>query len=150
MPIPKSAARQYVERNERMLFSNESMGGCGYPELMRLPLGVFVLCELDGSSWGLLGVRAAMLKAQLAAIGAVTCYSIPAIAGSLPGANAPARELVAAFFLFSFQAGLNSAPSRSMACMITASLRARATRACRMVDRLAMANAQSFGFRDAL
>lgn len=99
-----------------------------------------------GSAW----VRAAMLKAQLAATDAGTCYRIDAIAGCLPGANTPARELVAAFFLFSFQAGLNSSPSRSMACMITASLRARATRACRMVDRLAMANAQSFSFRDAL
>lgn len=94
--------------------------------------------------------RAAMLKAQLAVMSASTCYRIDAITGSLPGANAPARELVAASFLFPFQAGLNSAPSRSMACMITASLRARATRACRMVDRLAMAKAQSFSFRGAL
>jgi hypothetical protein len=61
-----------------------------------------------------------MLKAQLAMMSAAACYRIDAITGSLPGANAPARELVAASFSFSFQAGLDSAPSRSMACMIAA------------------------------
>ena len=101
-----------------------------------------------GSAW----VRAAMLKAQSAQVFAAACYRILAITGSLPRANAPARELVAASFSSGSepQAGLNSAPSRSMACMITESFRARATRACRMVDRLAMAKAQSFSFSGAL
>ena len=101
---------------------------------------------------GSAGCRAAMLKAQSSAMFASTCYRIDAVTGSLPGANTPARESVAASWSFDLwsQADLNSAPSRSMACMITASLRARATRACRMVDRLAIANAQSFSLSGAL
>lgn len=99
-----------------------------------------------GSAW----VRVAMLKAQSTAIFAASCYRIDAITGSLPGADALARELVAASSSVSAQAGLNSSRSRSMACMITASLRASATRACRMVDRLAIAKAQSFSFNGAL
>ena len=47
-------------------------------------------------------------------------------------------------------AGLNSVPSRSMACMIMASRRASAIRALRIVDRLAIANAQSFSLSGAL
>src|SRR6266404_2128103 len=43
-------------------------------------------------------------------------------------------------------AGLNSVPCRSMACMMIARRRASAIRALRIVDRLAIANAQSFSF----
>jgi len=47
-------------------------------------------------------------------------------------------------------AGLNSVPCRSMACMMMASRRASAIRALRIVDRLAIANAQSFSLSGAL
>jgi hypothetical protein len=51
----------------------------------------------------------------------------------------------AACLLFGY-AGLNSVQSRSMACMIMAKRRAGAIRAFRIVDRLAIANAQSLSF----
>ena len=47
-------------------------------------------------------------------------------------------------------AGLNSVPCRSMACMMMASRRASAIRALRIVDRLAIANAQSLSFSGPL
>jgi hypothetical protein len=47
-------------------------------------------------------------------------------------------------------AGLNSVPCRSMACMIMARRRASAIRALRIVDRLAIANAQSLSFSGPL
>lgn len=43
-------------------------------------------------------------------------------------------------------AGLNLVPSRSIACMMMARRRASAMRALRIVDRLAMAKAQSLSF----
>ena len=43
-------------------------------------------------------------------------------------------------------AGLNSVPCRNMACMMMARRRASATRALRIVDRLAIARAQSLSF----
>lgn len=47
-------------------------------------------------------------------------------------------------------AGLNSVPYRNMACMIMARRRASAIRALRIVDRLAIANAQSLSFSGPL
>jgi hypothetical protein len=47
-------------------------------------------------------------------------------------------------------AGLNSVPCRSMACMMMARRRASAIRALRIVDRLAIANAQSLSFSGPL
>src|SRR5437764_5231606 len=47
-------------------------------------------------------------------------------------------------------AGLNSVPCRSMACMMMARRRASAIRALRIVDRLAIANAQSLSFSGSL
>ena len=47
-------------------------------------------------------------------------------------------------------AGLNSVPCRNMACMIMARRRASAIRALRIVDRLAIANAQSLSFSGPL
>ena len=47
-------------------------------------------------------------------------------------------------------AGLNSVPCRSMACMMMARRRASAIRALRIVDRLAIANAQSLSFNGPL
>ena len=43
--------------------------------------------------------------------------------------------------------GLNSVPSRNMACIMMAKRRASAIRALRRVDRLAIANAQSLSFK---
>jgi hypothetical protein len=64
---------------------------------------------------------------------------------------APTWELVSASWsaLIGY-AGLNSVPCRSMACMMIASRLASAIRAFRKVDRLAMANAQSFNFSGPL
>ena len=47
-------------------------------------------------------------------------------------------------------AGSNSVPCRNMACMIMARRRASAMRALRIVDRLAIANAQSLSFSGPL
>jgi hypothetical protein len=47
-------------------------------------------------------------------------------------------------------AGLNSVPCRSMACMMMARRRASAIRALRIVDRLAIAKAQSLSFNRPL
>src|SRR4051794_39705447 len=47
-------------------------------------------------------------------------------------------------------AGLNSVPCRSIACMMMASRRASAIRVLRIVDRLAIANAQSLSFSGPL
>src|ERR1700681_159323 len=47
-------------------------------------------------------------------------------------------------------AGLNSVPCRSMAWLMMAGRRASAIRALRIVDRLAIANAQSFSLSGAL
>ena len=47
-------------------------------------------------------------------------------------------------------AGLNAVPSRSIACMMMASRRASAICALRIVERLAMASAQSFSLSGRL
>ena len=85
--------------------------------------------------------------------GSAACYSIGAIICSLPRAFAPARELGAASCLCigaEGQAGWNSVPLRSMACMMMARRRASAIRAMRMVVRAAIANAQFFSFNSPL
>jgi hypothetical protein len=95
---------------------------------------------LDGVSWVLSGLVAIAVQNR-------RHHPFP------PSGVAPARELVfgllAGAALIRY-AGLNSVPCRSMACMMMASRRASAIRAFRRVDRLAMANAQSFSFSGCL
>jgi hypothetical protein len=69
-----------------------------------------------------------------------------------PSGVAPARELGSASgsVITSDYAGLNSVAPRNMACMMMASRRARAIRALRMVERFAMANAQSLSLEGLL
>jgi hypothetical protein len=68
-----------------------------------------------------------------------------------PSGVAPARELVSVSGSVPIgYAGLNSVPCRSIACMMIASRRARAIRAFRIVDRAAIASAQSFSFSGPL
>jgi hypothetical protein len=74
-------------------------------------------------------------------------YSIGAVIYSLPRAS---LRLGARYGLLFGYAGLNSVPSRSMACMMMAKRRASAIRALRIVDRLAIANAQSLSFKAGL
>jgi hypothetical protein len=77
--------------------------------------------------------------------GLAACYKIRAVVCSLPrasllvgaGFGLLSRELRGAY------ADANSVPSRSIACMIMARRRAKATLALRIVDRLAIAKAQS-------
>jgi hypothetical protein len=90
---------------------------------------------------GSAGCRAARLKSQSAKLAA--CYRIHAVIYSLPQASLRSG---ARFDLLLGYAGLNSVPSRSMACMMMARRRASAIRALRMVDRLAIAKAQSLSF----
>jgi hypothetical protein len=71
------------------------------------------------------------------------CYRIGAVICALPGRRS-ARELGWTSVCWIGYAGLNSVPSLSMACMMIARRRAKAMRALRMVDRLAIAKAQSF------
>src|SRR3954452_10728682 len=69
-----------------------------------------------------------------------------------PSGVAPARELGSAscsVITFDY-AGLNSVLSRNIAGMMMASRRASAIRALRMVERFAIANAQSLILRDYL
>jgi hypothetical protein len=94
---------------------------------------------------GSAGCRAARLKSQSAKLTA--CYRIGAVICSLPWASL--RSGARCVLLFGY-AGLNSVPSRSMACMIIAKRRASAIRALRVVDRLAIANAQSLSFKAGL
>jgi hypothetical protein len=94
---------------------------------------------------GSAGCGAARLKSQSAKL--ATCYKIGAVIHSLPWAS---LRLGARFDLLLGYAGLNSVPSRSMACMMMASRRASAIRALRMVDRWAIAKAQSFSFSGPL
>ena len=98
---------------------------------------------------GSAGCRAARLKSQSDKLTA--CYRIGAIAHSLPW-QCSAQELVwvslpAKRYPY---AAWNSVPSRSMACMMIASLRASAIRALRIVERFAMASAHSFSFSGGL
>src|SRR5215813_6003257 len=89
---------------------------------------------LDGVSWVQSG------SVENAVGQKVTCYRIGAVICSLPRASLRSG---ARFDLLSDEyrcyAGLNSVPSRRMACMMMARRRASAIRALRMVDRLAIA-----------
>ena len=107
--------------------------------------GVCVLSVLRRHLMGLAGCKAAWLKSQSAKLSA--CYRIRAVICSLP--RALLRSGARCDLLFGY-AGLNSVPSRSMACMMMAKRRASAIRALRIVDRLAIANAQSLSFKAAL
>jgi hypothetical protein len=114
-------------------------------------LGACVLSVLIWHLMGLAGCGAAWLKSQ-SVDGSTACYRIGAVIHSLPRASLPlgssVRPPVRSALLG--YAGLNSVPCRSMACMIIARRRASATRALRIVERLAMASAQSFSFSGAL
>lgn len=100
---------------------------------------------------GSAGCNVARLKPQ-SVDGSTACYRIGAIICSLPRALLPLGSAVRppVFVVVGDQAGWNSVPSLSMACMMMAKRRASAIRALRMVERLAMANAQSFSFRSPL
>ena len=96
---------------------------------------------LDGVSW----VQSGLVEI---AVGQTDrSYSIGAVIYSLPRAS---LRLGARYGLLFGYAGLNSVPSRSMACMMMAKRRASAIRAFRIVDRLAIANAQSLSFKAGL
>jgi hypothetical protein len=97
---------------------------------------------LDGVSWVQGGLVEGAVGRWLTA-----CNAIGAVVCSLPGRRS-FRELDAVSCLRDRKAyaGANSVSSRSMACMMMARRRARATRAFRIVDRLAIAKAQSFSF----
>jgi hypothetical protein len=99
---------------------------------------------------GSAGCGAARLKSQSAKL--ATCYKIGAVIHSLPWASlrSGARfDLLFRLVLLGY-AGLNSVPCRSMACMMMESRRASAIRALRMVDRLAIAKAQSLSLSEPL
>jgi hypothetical protein len=104
---------------------------------LALPSGDCVLCVLDG-----------LVETALAAGGLAVRQNrrrplLP------PSGYAPPWELVSASDLWwrRVYAGSNSTPCFSMANMMTASLRASATRALRIVDRLAMSSAHVFSAR---
>ena len=96
---------------------------------------------------GLAGCRVAWLKPQSVA-GSTACYRIGAIVCSLPRASLPlgSSSRPPVFFASPAYAAAKSVPSRSMACMMMTNRRASAIRALRIVERLAMASAQSFSF----
>src|SRR5829696_258184 len=98
---------------------------------------------------GSAGCRAARLKSQSAKLAAR--YRIGAVICSLPRASlrSGARLDLLRLVLLGY-AGLNSVPCRSIACMMMARRRASAILALRIVDRLAIANAQSLSFSDPL
>ena len=123
------------------LCSLMSQGWRLYGERYRRLSGVCVLYVLIWHLMGSAGCGAAWLKSQSAKLAA--CYTIGAIICSLPRASLRSG---ARFDLLFAYAGLNSVPSRSMACMMMARRRASAIRALRIVDRLPIANAQSLSF----
>ena len=98
--------------------------------------------------WHLMGSAGVQSGSVEIAVGQrATCYRIGAVICSLPRASLRSG---ARFDLLFGYAGLNSVPSRSMACMIMARRRASAIRAFRMVDSLAIAKAQSLSFSAGL
>ena len=102
---------------------------------------------LDGVSWVQSGsVEIAVGRRSTA------CYRIGAVICSLPRASlrSGARFGPPVSSMLLGYAGLNSVPCRSMACMMIARRRASAIRALRIVDRLAIANAQSLSFSGPL
>ena len=102
--------------------------------------GVCVLCVLSGHLMGLAGCRAARLKSQSTRWPHAT-ESAPASAPSRRRRST--RELGSTSCLVGvpIYAVSNWVPSRSIACMMIARRRARATRAVRIVERLAIARA---------
>ncbi len=74
--------------------------------------------------------------------GSTACYTIGAIICPLPRVLLRLGSLVRPSFLMADQAAWNSVPFRSMACMMMARRPASSIRALRMLDLLAMANAQ--------
>ena len=101
-----------------------------------------------GHLMGLAGGRAARLKPQSAKLAAR--YRIGAVICSLPRASLRSGARFDLLFDYCCYAGLNSVPSRSIASMMMARRRASAIRALRIVDRLAIANAQSLSFSAGL
>ena len=82
---------------------------------------------LDGVSW----VRSGLVEI---AVGQVTaCYTIGAVICSLPRASLRSGARFDLLSSWRSYAGLNSVPSRSMACMMMARRRASAIRALRIV-----------------
>jgi hypothetical protein len=134
-------------REVPILFSNGSRDGCPDPERLCDAVGTpFSSCSmaLYGVSWvwgGLVANRSRPMRST-------ACYRIGAIAHSLPW-QCSAQELVSVSLPAKRYpyAAWNSVPSRSMACMMMASRRARATRALRMVERLPMRSAHSLSAR---
>jgi hypothetical protein len=127
------------------VFSNGSMGSGGS---FLSDIGAFGCLRslrahlaLDGVSWVQGG------SVEIAVGRKAACYRIDAVICSLPGRRS-ARELgwTSVSLMPPGYAGLNSVPCRSMACMMIARRRASAIRALRIVDRLAIANAQSLSF----
>jgi hypothetical protein len=108
-------------------------------------LGVCVLYVLAWHLMGSAGCRAAWLKSQ--SVGVAACYTIGAVICSLPWRRL--RSGARCDLLVGY-AGLNSVPSLSMACIMIARRRASATRALRIVDRRAIAKAQSLSFSGGL
>jgi catechol 2,3-dioxygenase-like lactoylglutathione lyase family enzyme len=135
-----------------ILFSNGSRGGGSVVSAIDA-FGCLRSLRAHGHLMGSAGYGAAWLKSQ-SAIRSTACYRIGAVIHSLPRASLPLgssfRSPVLSGSLPIGYAGLNSVPCRSMACMMIASRRARAIRAFRIVDRAAIASAQSFSFSGPL
>jgi len=111
--------------------------------------GVCVLYVLIGHLMGSAGCGAARLKSQSVEDHMLhnrRRHLLPPSGVAPLGSSVrpPVRRAVLGY------AGLNSVPCRSMACMIMATRRASAIRALRIVDRLAIANAQSLSFSGPL
>jgi hypothetical protein len=134
-----------------MSFSNRSIGGCSVLSDRTTLSGACVLYVLV---WHLMGSAGAERLGcnRSRPIRSTVCYRIGAVIHSLPQASLPlgssVRPPVRSTLLG--YAGLNSAPLRSIACMMMASRRASAIRAFRMVERLAIAKAQFFSFNGPL
>ena len=99
---------------------------------------------LNGVSW----VRSGSVEVAVGRLG--RCYRIGAVICSLPRASLHSGARFDLLFDYCCYSGLNSVPSRSMASMMMARRRASAIRAFRIVDRLAIANAQSLSFSAGL
>ena len=100
---------------------------------------------LDGVSWVQSG------SVEIAVGQRTACYRIGAVIAPSLG-HRSARELgsISSRLRLLGYAGSNSVPCRNMACMIMARRRASAIFALRIVDRLAIAKAQSLSFSGPL
>lgn len=117
----------------------------------RVAFGCLRSLRAPGHSMGSAGCRAARLKPQ-SAMGAGRVRQNRRRHLLPPSGVAPARELVSVSFPSrrSRQAILNSVPSLSIACRMIASRRASAILALRIVERAAIASAQSLNRRAPL